>query len=62
LFRVQAGYRTGFCRPLPKLFQQNAVLVTGTARLKIDCSCADHRPLGGRAIGSGRHRASAGAL
>ena len=36
----QARYRSRFCRPLPKWFQQNAVLVKGTACLKIDCSCA----------------------
>src|SRR6266545_2997463 len=30
--------------------------------LKIDCSWTDHRPIGGRAIGRGRHGASTGAL
>ena len=39
-FCVQARYRCRFRRPLPEWFQQNAVIVTGTARLKIDCSCA----------------------
>jgi hypothetical protein len=52
---VQARYRSRWRLSLPQLFQQNAALVAGTACLKIDCSCADHRPIGGRAIGSGRH-------
>jgi hypothetical protein len=42
----QARYRSHSCLPLPKLFQQNAALVAGTACLKVDCSCADHRPIG----------------
>jgi hypothetical protein len=39
-FCMQARYRSRFRRPLPELFQRNASLVAGTARLKIDCFCA----------------------
>jgi hypothetical protein len=37
---VQPRYHGRFCRVLPKLFQQCAALVAGTAGRKVDCSCA----------------------
>jgi hypothetical protein len=37
---VQARHRARFGRALPKLFQQSAALVAGTAGPKVDCSCA----------------------
>jgi hypothetical protein len=40
-----ARYRSHLGLPLPELFQQNAALVAGTACPKVDCWCADHRPM-----------------